>query len=172
MERCESDGKSSLDLFKIAIRHCCGKKFFRLYGSFTLVDPRFLPSLSLARAHVLYFRSALPAVSARSWTLGCLRVRSELERKREKPRYSPREIGIVLERSQQGIMEHHERWRGTIHNAANRISISSSFVKVRSSKDTNDVSMRIIRYTRTLDLRMVTDYGSIDSTRERHVNQT
>lgn len=142
MERCESDGKSSLNLFKIATRHCCGKKFFRLYGSFSLPDPCFLPSLSLARAHVLYFRSALPAVSARSWTLGCLRVRSELERKRGK--------AVIL------------AWRNrycageiaTRNNGASRTVTRNDpqcgkshfhffvFVKVTSSKDANDVSMR------------------------------
>ena len=30
MERCESDGKSSFDLFKIDVRHCCGKEVFEV----------------------------------------------------------------------------------------------------------------------------------------------
>lgn len=71
--------------FKIATRHCCGKKFFRLYGSFSL-HPLSLSCVPTTPWFVLvpHFRSLLPAssLSTRSWALGCLRVRADLGEER------------------------------------------------------------------------------------------
>lgn len=57
--RCESEDKSSLDLFKIRIRHCCGKEVFKAFDApltlfrdllFRSQRSRIMGSLSFLRA--------------------------------------------------------------------------------------------------------------------------